>query len=228
MKNIVIAGIGTDVGKTLVATLFAKALDAHYWKPVQCGTPSDQGWVENQLGKCCYPSSFFLKRACSPHLAAPSENIRIDASHLKPPKHNGLLIIEGTGGILTPLNETETWIDAAIQWDAQWVLVHRHYLGSLNHFLLTLEALKQRKAPLLGIVFNGNGDIATEQMLIQKANSRTLGKLIWEKKLSKSRIEEIALEWKSTLRSSLGVQETFLASGTPSRKPKQQDHPFPS
>ncbi len=205
MKNIVIAGIDTEVGKTVIATLFAKALDAYYWKPVQCGIPSDLEWVQNYIGEHCYPSSFSLKTPCSPHLAARNEGIRIDSKNLRLPKHNGPLIIEGTGGILAPLNETETWADAATQWNAQWVLVHRHYLGSLNHFLLTLEALKQRKAPLLGIIFNGEGDIATEQMLIQKANSRCLGKLSWEIQFTKSRIQEIASTWKPTILEALGA-----------------------
>ena len=205
MKNIVIAGINTEVGKTIVATLFTEALDAFYWKPVQCGTPCDLEWVQTHIGERCYPSSFSLKTPCSPHLAARNEGIRIEAKSLQPPKHNGLLIIEGTGGILAPLNETETWADAATQWDAYWVLVHRHYLGSLNHFLLTIEALKQRKAPLLGVVFNGEGDAATEQMLIQKANSRCLGRLAWETQFTKPRIQEIASTWKPTILNALGV-----------------------
>jgi len=205
MKNIAIVGINTEVGKTIVATLFAEVLDAHYWKPVQCGTPCDLEWVQNYIGERCYHSSFSFKTPRSPHLAARNEGIRIDAKSLHPPKHNGFLIIEGTGGILAPLNETETWADAATYWDAHWVLVHRHYLGSLNHFLLTIEVMKQRKASLLGIVFNGEGDAATEQMLIQKANSRCLGKLAWEKQFTKLRIQEIANSWKPTIRSALGV-----------------------
>ncbi len=205
MKNIVIVGINTEVGKTVVSTLFAKALNAHYWKPVQCGMPSDHDWVKSHIGERCFPSSFSLKTPCSPHLAARYENIRLDASRLKPPAHNGLLIIEGTGGILAPLNETETWADAAVRWDAVWVLVHRHYLGSLNHCLLTLEALKHRNVPLAGMIFNGEGDLETEAMLLQKANSHCLGRLAWEPELTQSRIEEIAHTWKSALHKALGL-----------------------
>ena len=205
MKNIVIAGINTEVGKTVVAAIFAKAFQATYWKPVQCGMPSDRDWVKNHTQTFCYPSKFLLKTPCSPHLAARNENIRIDTHQLKPPEHNGLLIIEGTGGILAPLNEHETWIDAAMQWDAAWVLVHRHYLGSLNHCLLTIEALKQRKVPLLGVVFNGEGDMETEEMLLKKAKSQSLGKLAWEKELSPLKIEEIAYIWKPVLHKALGL-----------------------
>jgi dethiobiotin synthetase len=205
MKEIVIAGINTEVGKTVVSTLFAKALNAHYWKPVQCGMPSDYDWVKSHIGERCFPSTFSLQTPCSPHLAARNENLWIEANRLKPPKHDGLLIIEGTGGILAPLNEIETWADAAVQWNAEWVLVHRHYLGSLNHCLLTLESLKQRNVPLFGIVFNGDGDAATEQMLLKKAGSRCLGRLIWETELTKSRIEEIAHTWKPALHKALGL-----------------------
>jgi dethiobiotin synthetase len=204
MKNIVIAGINTGVGKTVVATLFAKALQAHYWKPVQCGIPSDYDWVKSQIGEDCYPSKFLLKTPCSPHLAACNENIQIDVNQLRPPQHDGLLIIEGTGGILSPLNETKTWIDAAIQWDAAWVLVHRHYLGSLNHCLLTLEALKQRNISLLGMVFNGEADAETEQMLLKKADSQCLGRLVWEKELNPLKISKIAHTWKPVLQKALG------------------------
>lgn len=205
MKRIVVAGIHTEVGKTVVSALLTKALNARYWKPVQCGTPSDSQWVENFTGNHCYPSYFSLKTPCSPHLAARKEGIHIHPQNLQPPEHDGFLIIEGTGGILVPLNETDTWIDAAVQWRASWVLVHRHYLGSLNHFLLTIEALKQRQISLLGIVFNGEGDPVTEEMLIQKANSRCLERILWEKQFTKSRIQEIANSWKPTLHSVLGV-----------------------
>jgi dethiobiotin synthetase len=205
MKKIVIAGINTGVGKTVVSTLFAKALNAHYWKPVQCGMPSDYDWVKSYIGERCFPSTFSLQTPCSPYLAARNENIRIEANHLKPPEHDDFLIIEGTGGILTPLNEIETWIDAAVQWNAEWILVHRHYLGSLNHCLLTLEALKQRNVALLGIVFNEEGDVATEQMLLKKANTRCLGRLTWETELTNSGIEEIAHTWKPALYNALGL-----------------------
>ncbi len=93
---------------------------------------------------------------------------------------NGL-VIEGTGGILAPLNEREVWADAAINWGAQWVLVHRHYLGSLNHCLLTIEALRQREISLVGIVFNGEGDAATEEDAPSKSKMPLFRKTRMEK-----------------------------------------------
>ncbi len=134
-KRIVIAGINTDVGKTVVAAILTEALEGYYWKPVQCGKPCDRDWVSSKISfkNRCYPS-VDLSAPCSPHLAAKKEGIRIDARHLMPPSCPSYLIIEGTGGLLSPLNDVESWVDAAALWEAHWILVHRHYLGSLNHF----------------------------------------------------------------------------------------------
>ncbi len=206
MNRIVVAGIDTEVGKTVVSAILAEALDGYYWKPVQCGLPADRDWVEENLSAKgrCYPSSFSLSTPCSPHLAARREGIRIDAGDFTLPIVAAPLIIEGTGGLLAPLNETETWADAAIQWKAQWVLVHRHYLGSLNHFALTVEAMERRKISLLGVIFNGEGDAVTEEMLLRKAASRCLGRLSWQEEFTPTILWSIAQEWKQTLFSALG------------------------
>lgn len=199
MRRIVVAGIHTEVGKTVVAALLAEALGANYWKPVQCGLPQDRDWVRRFVSTECYPSSVCLKTPCSPHLAARLEGVQIQACKLTPPQHSGPLIIEGTGGLMAPLNARESWVDAAMHWDAEWLLVHRHYLGSLSHFLLTIEAMRRRNLRLWGIVFNGEGDTATEEMLLQQAESRCLGKLKWESSWTKRRFQEIARQWKQTL-----------------------------
>lgn len=204
-KPIVVAGINTEVGKTIIAAILTEALAGYYWKPVQCGMPRDRDWVNEQLSlkNRCYPESFCLKTPCSPHLAAKIEGVRIEARDLIPPACSGTLIIEGTGGLLSPLNEIESWSDAALLWDAHWVLVHRHYLGSLNHFFLTVEAMKHRKLSLLGVVFNGDGDSKTEEMLLKKANTRCLGRLLWQQQLTPKIVREIAQEWRATIDAAL-------------------------
>ncbi len=206
MNRIIVAGIHTEVGKTVVSAILAEALDGYYWKPVQCGLPADRDWVEGNLSAKgrCYPSTFSLSTPCSPHLAARRENIRINARDLISPTLAAPLIIEGTGGLLAPLNATESWADAAVHWKAQWVLVHRHYLGSLNHFALTIEAMEKRKIPLLGVIFNGEGDSVTEEMLLKKAASRCLGRLPWQEQFSPAIIRRIAKEWKETILLALG------------------------
>jgi len=200
-QRIVIAGINTEVGKTVVAALLTEALKGYYWKPVQCGMARDRDWVDEKLSlkNRCFLESFCLKNPCSPHLAAELEGVRIEAKHLIPPVCLVPLIIEGTGGLLSPLNETESWADAAAHWDAKWVLVHRHYLGSLNHFFLTIEAMKQRKLPLWGVVFNRSGDLRTEEMLLKKANTSCLGRLLWQQELTPAWIQKTAKQWRGAL-----------------------------
>jgi dethiobiotin synthetase len=207
MIRIVVAGINTEVGKTVVSAIVTEALDGYYWKSVQCGLPTDKDWVEGNLSKKdrCFPSNFSFHTPCSPHLAARKEAMHIEARTLLPPVSAVPLVIEGTGGLLVPLNETETWADAAIHWNACWILVHRHYLGSLNHFALTVEAMKQRNIPLLGVIFNGEGDASTEEMLLQKADTSCLGRLAWQEQITPTTIRRIAEEWKLSLLSALGL-----------------------
>lgn len=205
---IVVAGIHTEVGKTVISAILTEALDGYYWKPVQCGLSRDSDWVQEQLTlpSRCYPSTFSLYTPCSPHLAARNEGVRIEASYLIPPSScSAPLVIEGTGGLLSPLNETESWADAAVHWNARWILVHRHYLGSLNHFALTNEAMKNRKLALLGVIFNGEGDLRTEEMLLRNAETRCLGRLGWQEKLTPKVLQDIALIWRPSLRAALGL-----------------------
>jgi len=206
-NRIIVAGINTEVGKTVVSAILTEGLDGYYWKPVQCGLPSDESWVQQHLSSKtrCYPSCFSLSTPCSPHLAAKMEGIRIEAKNLIPPAGTNPLVIEGTGGLLAPLNEKETWADAAMHWNARWVLVHRHYLGSLNHFALTIESMKQRNISLLGVIFNGEGDLETEEMLLRKADTPCLGRLAWKEQLTPKSIQKIAQQWKPSLQKVLGL-----------------------
>lgn len=197
--RVIVAGIGTDVGKTVISAILARALEGHYWKPVQCGLPSDRDWIQEIAGVHCHPDAICLKTPCSPHLAARHENMRIEAKKLIPPSCEKPLVIEGTGGLLAPLNEKEVWFDAAVAWETKWVLVHRHYLGSLNHFLLTLDFLEKRNIPIEGVVFNGEGDLETEKMLLEKAKTRCLGRLSWQPQLTRQLLHKIAEEWRPTV-----------------------------
>lgn len=207
MKRIVVAGISTDVGKTVVSAIIAEAIEGFYWKPIQCGILKDREWIQERLSKTdrCYPEGVDLQTPCSPHEAARIENRCIDKEQLLLPDCPGVLIIEGTGGILTPINETESWIDVALEWNAEWIIVHRHYLGSLNHFLLTIETLKHYQVPLLGVIFNGEGDFKTEKMLLQRAQTECLGRLEWQMQLTAEVILKIAKEWNPTLQLALGL-----------------------
>ncbi len=194
--RIVVIGTSTDVGKTAVCAILTKKLNASYWKPVQCGLPTDREWIQSTTGRLCFQDGITLKTPCSPHLAAKKEGVKLVAKDLLLPVSKAPLIIEGTGGLLSPLNENESWVDAALPWEAtHWILVHRHYLGSLNHFLLTIAFLREKRIPLAGVIFNGEGDAETEEMLLQRANTRCLGRLSWQKEWSKTVIQNLANQW---------------------------------
>ena len=165
-KQFIIAGIGTEIGKTVCSAIVTKALQADYWKPVQAGELdfSDKDKVQSLIsnsGTKIHPNSYALQTPASPHFAAELDGITIDIKTIKEPKTKNHLVIEGAGGIFVPLNRTETIIDL-IQPDYSVVVVSRHYLGSINHTLLTIEALQNRKISIAGILFSGDENKATE------------------------------------------------------------------
>lgn len=171
MKKLFITGIGTDIGKTIVSSIIVEALKADYWKPIQSGdlsftdTMKVQSLITNTTS-VFHPESYKFKNPLSPHAAAALEDTRIDLERIKSPETTNNLIIEGAGGLLVPLNEKHFIIDLITHLDAEVILVSRNYLGSINHTLLTYEALKQRNIKVKGLIFNGNENLATENSII--------------------------------------------------------------
>ena len=169
MRPFFITGIGTDVGKTLVAAILAEALQAEYWKPVQAGYAdgTDSQWVREMISNPkgrVHPESYRLSMAASPHIAAREEGLRIDTEKIVtdyrelnargPATASVPLIIEGAGGLMVPLNDSEFVIDLAAKLNAPLILVSRNYLGSINHSLLTVTVCKDRGLQVAGWVFN--------------------------------------------------------------------------
>ena len=162
MELLFITGIGTDVGKTIAASIVAEALGADYWKPVQAGF--EDGTDAGLAGKLVSDKSivihkevYTLKTPASPHIAARVDDIVIDINKIVDslPSSNKLyLVIEGAGGLMVPLNEQEFVIDLIEQLNAKVILVSKNYLGSINHSLLTASMCKQRKIPVVGWIFN--------------------------------------------------------------------------
>jgi len=202
-----VVGIHTEVGKTHAAACVTEALDGYYWKPVQCGLPRDTEWVQDLLSQKerCFEEKFLFHAACSPHLAAKEEGIVIRAEDLIPPACPHPLIIEGTGGLLSPLNEQECWVDAAMSWQAQFILVYRPYLGSYNHFFLTIEAMRQRNLRIIGIIFNTNVDPKEEEMLLERARTICLGRLPWHKSWKKEDVQRMGVDLQKTLCRAIGL-----------------------
>ncbi|WP_298222487.1 dethiobiotin synthase [Flavobacterium sp.] len=176
-----ITGIGTDVGKTIAAAIITEALQADYWKPIQAGDldNSDSHKIERYLSNTqskIHPNSYRLHTPASPHLAAKLDGITINLINIVEPKTKNHLVIEGAGGVLVPLNDTDCIIDL-IQSDYKVIVVSRHYLGSINHTLLTIEALRQRNIKVARIIFNGDENQATESIILHKTGIKMIGRI---------------------------------------------------
>lgn len=178
--KVFITGIGTDVGKTLAAAIVTKALEAEYWKPIQAGDldHSDSHKIQALVGSetKVFPNAYALQTAASPHLAAQIDGITIELSAIITPKTKNNLVIEGAGGVFVPLNATDCVIDL-IQPDYKVIVVSRHYLGSINHTLLTIEALKSRDISVAGIIFSGDENQATEAIILSKTGVKFIGRM---------------------------------------------------
>lgn len=191
-----ITGIGTDVGKTVAAAIITQALEADYWKPIQAGDLDNsdshkvKAYVSNQK-TVFHPNSYALHTPASPHYAAEIDGITIDLTQIKEPVTENHLVIEGAGGILVPLNTTDTIVDL-IQPDYKVIVVSRHYLGSINHTLLTIEALQNRNIAVAGIVFSGDENQATESIILSKTGLKCIGRIDQEPYFDANVIAEYA------------------------------------
>jgi dethiobiotin synthetase len=194
--KIFITGISTDVGKTITSAIVVEALEADYWKPIQAGDldHSDSHKVKSQISNSksqFFPNSYALKTPASPHLAAEIDGIRIDVNQIQEPKTENHLVIEGAGGIFVPLNENETIVDL-IQKDYKVIVVSRHYLGSINHTLLTIEAIQNRGFQVDGIIFSGSENKSTESLILNKTGIKCIGRIDEEPYFDQNVIREYA------------------------------------
>jgi dethiobiotin synthetase len=176
-----ITGISTDVGKTVASAIIVEALQADYWKPIQAGdlehsdTHKVQSLITNTQSQF-HTNSYALQTPASPHLAAAKDGITIDLKQIQEPQTTNHLVIEGAGGILVPLNDTESVVDI-IQPDYKVIVVSRHYLGSINHTLLTVEALQNRKIQVAGIIFSGEENTSSEQIILNRTGVICIGRI---------------------------------------------------
>lgn len=194
-KKYFITGISTEVGKTIVSAIITEALEADYWKPIQAGDLdfSDANKVEKLISNTkteIHPNSYALKTPMSPHAAATIDGVKIDLNKIKEPKTDNHLIIEGAGGLLVPLDEKHTILDL-IQPDYKVVVVSRHYLGSINHTLLTIRLL-QEKGFDVSIVFSGEKHPTSEEIIKKMTNAPVIGNIDEEPYFDKNVIKEYA------------------------------------
>jgi dethiobiotin synthetase len=182
MRSFVVTGTGTDIGKTVFAAALARAqnqngIRARYWKPVQAGLvpQTDSQVVARLCGVETLPEAYVLKMAASPHQAAAAEGVTIDTDALTPP--DGPVVIEGAGGLMVPLTRTTLYIDVFARWGLPLILCARTSLGTINHTLLSVEAIRARNIPLLGVAFIGAENKESEGIIIEKSGVKRLGRL---------------------------------------------------
>ncbi|WP_445731289.1 dethiobiotin synthase [Mariniflexile sp.] len=203
MTTYFITGISTNVGKTIASAILVEALEADYWKPIQageldnCDTKKVKKLVSNSKSKF-HPNAYALKTPMSPHAAAEIEGISIDISKIIPPIPMAIgtknhLIIEGAGGLLVPINNTQTVFDL-IKPDYKVVVVSRHYLGSINHTLLTLNLLKEKGLDV-SIIFSGNEQKSTEDIIKKMTHVPIIGRIDEEPYFDKNVVKEYADEF---------------------------------
>jgi dethiobiotin synthetase len=198
-----ITGIGTDVGKTITSAILTQALEADYWKPIQAGDldNSDSHKIQRYISNnktVIHPNNYKLNTPASPHLAADLDGITIDLKNIIEPKTQNHLVIEAAGGILVPLNNNDCIIDL-IKKDYKVIVVSRHYLGSINHTLLTIEALKSRKIKVAGIIFSGDENQATELIILNKTKAKFIGRIDNEPYFDQNVIQYYANKFRDNL-----------------------------
>ena len=181
-RKIFVTGIGTDVGKTVVSAVLTEALHADYWKPVQTGAAfgSDTEKVKKLITNTtsvCHPEAYYFDAYIAPHAAATAEGKHIDFDKINMPQTNNHLIIEGAGGLWVPLNEKYFMVDLIKKFDVETILVVQNYLGSINHTLLSCEALRSRGIKVLGLVMTGTENPASEEIVLKHSGFPLLARI---------------------------------------------------
>ena len=200
MKRLFITGNGTDVGKTFIAAMLTEAWQADYWKPIQAGeldntdTMKVRAMVSNKRSRF-HPESYKLTQAMSPHAAAARDGVSISMANIKAPVTDNNLLIEGAGGLFVPINESELMVDLIGHFSAETILVSRNYLGSINHTLLTVEALKHRNLKIAGIIFNDTTNLDSENYIINYTGLRNLGRVDKQAREDKDHVSGLARQF---------------------------------
>lgn len=204
-----LTGIHTDAGKTITAAFLQKALDADYWKPIQAGdldfgdTDRVKAWTGSDA-KRFHPIRHALHTPASPHYAAAIDGVEIKLSDFELPETNGRpLIVEGAGGLLVPINDQETITDLILQFGLPVILVSRHYLGSINHTLLSIALLKEKNIPIAGLIYSGGDSPETVRIIGEQTGVWPLVELPELDTLTPESIHQVVMEYGPKLRETL-------------------------
>lgn len=197
MNSYFVTGIDTDSGKTLASAILCEAFQADYWKPIQAGFPKDADTVATLLQNIktkIHPERYVLNTPASPHAAAKIDNVSISLHDFKLPTTENSIIVEGAGGCLVPINETNFVIDLAMELSLPVILVADLYLGSINHTLLTVNELRRRNLLIHGIIFNGDTNPESERIILKHTNLKKLLHINRENLVTKETVKNYAIK----------------------------------
>ena len=190
-----ITGIGTGIGKTITSAIITEKLKADYWKPIQSGdlAQSDSMTIESLISNnqtVIHPETYRLTQPLSPHLSAKIDGIEIELNNFQLPKTNNNLIVEGAGGLMVPLNDKALILDLVKYLKLEVIVVSQHYLGSINHTLLTINTLKQHNMSIRGIIFNGEENLESQSYILNYSDIKHLGNIPTLRKIDKLNVIE--------------------------------------
>jgi len=197
----IIAGIGTEIGKTFISSILTEALEADYWKPIQAGALdfTDTDTVRSLISTdktVFHPETYRLNEPMSPHAAAEIDGIEIELSKFELPQTNNNLIVELAGGLMVPLNDRETNLDLIKKLNIPVILVSKNYLGSINHTLLSIEILKLNNINIKGLIFNGEQNKSSEDFILNYAKLNFLGRIGFEENINKDIVKKYSVNFR--------------------------------
>ena len=203
-QQYIVAGIGTEIGKTFISSILVEALHAHYWKPIQSGgleytdTDTVKGLISN-TNSIFYPEAYRLTQPLSPHAAAEIDGVELVLEKFELPQTDAPLIVELAGGLMVPLNSQLLNIDLIEKLNLPVILVTRNYLGSINHTLLSVHLLQSRGVKIEGLIFNGVANAATESFILNYTKLPLLAKVEEQSEINKTIVSHYATVLKNVL-----------------------------
>ena len=201
-QQYIIAGIGTEIGKTFISSILTETLQADYWKPIQSGaldftdTDTVKSLISNEK-TVFHPETYRLNEPMSPHAAAAIDGIEIELSKFQLPQTENHLIVELAGGIMVPLNNRETNLDLIKKLNIPVILISKNYLGSINHTLLSVEILKMNNIEVKGLIFNGEQNKYSEDFILNYTKLECLGRVNFEENIDKNVVKKYAEQFRN-------------------------------